>query len=143
MPKINAFHKIIISDKEVGYIQLAHYHYTEKATPHIEYKLDNEYWGKGIMTRELTEYLASIKGKFPKLMAMVDQKNLASKRVLDKCGFIFMSKMGDYDVFVNDLQANSEKRKIMKELVGQGYVKKIKRDLTRTSIGSDNVKNFI
>jgi hypothetical protein len=31
----------------------------------------------------------------------------------------------------------------MKELVEQGYVKKIKRDLTRASIGSDNVKNFI
>jgi RimJ/RimL family protein N-acetyltransferase len=143
MLKISTFHRIIINGKEVGYIQLAHYNYTEKATPHIEYKLDNEYWGKGIMTRELTKYLASIKDKFPKLIAMVERSNLASKRVLDKCGFIFMSKISDYDVFVNDLQANSEKRKIMKELVEQGYVKKIKRDLTRASIGSDNVKNFI
>jgi len=143
MVKINLFHRIIINGKEVGYIQLAHYHYAEKATPHIEYKLDNEYWGKGIMTKELTEYLVSIKDACPKLMAIVERKNLASKRVLEKCGFVFTTKMGSYDVFVNDLQANSEKRKIMKELVEQGYVKKIKRDLTRASIGSDNVKNFI
>ena len=140
MIKINLFHRIIINGKEVGYIQLVHRH---PAIPHVEYQLDDEHWGKGIMTGALTEYLASIKDKFPKLIAMVERSNLASKRVLDKCGFVFISKMSNYDVFVNDLQANSEKRKIMKELVEQGYVKKIKRDLARASIGSDNVKNFI
>jgi len=143
MVKINPFHRIIINGKEVGYIQLVHSRFVEQSTPQIEYRLDEEYWGKGIITRELTEYLASIKEKCPKVMAIVEKNNLASKRVLDKCGFVFMSKMGNYDVFVNDLQANSEKRKIMKELVDQGYVKKIKRDLARASIGSDNVKNFI
>jgi RimJ/RimL family protein N-acetyltransferase len=140
MVKINLFHRIIINGKEVGYIQLVHRH---PAIPHVEYQLDDEYWGKGIMTRELTEYLVSIKDACPKLMAVVERKNLASKRVLDKCGFIFMSKMGGYDVFINDLQANSEKRKIMKELVELGYVKKIKKDLTRASTSSNNVKNFI
>jgi predicted acetyltransferase len=142
MVKINFFHKIIINGKEVGYIQLVHSD-SMPQIPQIEYDLDEEYWGKGIMTRELIQYIEAIRSEFKSLVAVVKRKNLASKRVLDKCGFIFMTKSGNYDIFINDLQANSEKKKIMKELVENGYVKKIKRQINRINIGSDNVKNFI
>jgi RimJ/RimL family protein N-acetyltransferase len=60
------------------------------------------------MTGALTEYLASIKDKFPKLIAMVERRNLASKRVLDKCGFIFTVKMREYDIFLLKLGGLSQ-----------------------------------
>ena len=124
MIKIDTFHRIIIDAKEVGYIQLV-----QRNIPQIEYQLDEEYWGKGIMTRELKAYLAQIKNKFPKLLAVVEETNLASKRVLEKCGFILMTQSEKYFIFINDLQANFEKKKIMKELVDQGFVKKLENKL--------------
>ncbi len=97
--------------------------------PQIEYDLDEKYWGKGIMTRELTQYIEAIKRKFKSLTAVVERNNLASKRVLEKCGFIFTTKMRDYDIFLLKLDATAQQRKIMKELVELGYAKKIKRNL--------------
>ena len=122
MIKIDTFHRIKINCKEVGYIQLV-----QRQIPQIEYQLDEEYWNKGIMTRELTNYLANIKYKFPKLLAIVEKDNLASRRVLEKCGFILMTKSGKYLIFANHLQANPERKKVMRELIEQGFVEKLKQ----------------
>ena len=79
------FHKIIIEGKEVGYIQILFYN---SDYPQIEYNLDEKYHNKGIMTKELGQYLDTIKNDYKAITAVVKEDNLASIRVLIKNGFI-------------------------------------------------------
>lgn len=79
------FHRIIINGKEVGYIQILSYN---SDYPQIEYNLDDGYHNKGIMTRELGQYLDTIKNDYRAITAVVKEDNLASIRVLIKNGFI-------------------------------------------------------
>ena len=51
----------------------------------IGYWLGKEYWGKGIATQALSEFLKVVKAR--PLYAYVAKHNLASQRVLEKCGF--------------------------------------------------------
>lgn len=52
----------------------------------VGYWLGKEYWGKGIATASLMEFLELIKTR--PLFAYVAKHNIASKRVLEKCGFV-------------------------------------------------------
>lgn len=79
------FHRIKIEGKEVGYIQILSY---SNSHPQVEYDLDEEYWNKGIMTRELGQYLETIKNYYKVITAVVEEDNLASIRVLVKNDFI-------------------------------------------------------
>ncbi|NBX53427.1 MAG: N-acetyltransferase [Proteobacteria bacterium] len=79
------FHRIIVDGKEVGYIQILSYN---SDYPQIEYNLDDEYHNKGIMTREVKNYLEAIKNDYKVITAVVKENNLASIRVLIKNGFI-------------------------------------------------------
>ena len=78
------FHRIIIDGKEVGYIQILSYN----GNIQIEYNLDEKYHNKGIMTKELGQYLDTIKNDYKAITAVVKEDNLASIRVLIKNGFI-------------------------------------------------------
>jgi RimJ/RimL family protein N-acetyltransferase len=51
----------------------------------VGYWLGKEYWGKGIATQALAEFLNSIVTR--PLYAHVAKHNIASRRVLEKCGF--------------------------------------------------------
>lgn len=51
----------------------------------VGYWLGKEYWGKGIASRALQKFLKQIKTR--PLYAHVAKHNIASKRVLEKCGF--------------------------------------------------------
>jgi len=51
----------------------------------VGYWLGKEYWGKGIATRALAEFLKDIETR--PLYAHVAKHNIASRRVLEKCGF--------------------------------------------------------
>ena len=51
----------------------------------VGYWLGKAYWGKGIATQALTEYLSIVKTR--PLMAHVARHNIGSRRVLEKCGF--------------------------------------------------------
>jgi RimJ/RimL family protein N-acetyltransferase len=53
--------------------------------PEVSYWLGKEYWGKGIATRALMELLAHVKTR--PLYARAAKDNIASLRVLEKCGF--------------------------------------------------------
>jgi RimJ/RimL family protein N-acetyltransferase len=51
----------------------------------VGYWLGREYWGKGIATSALTQFLEFIETR--PLYAHVAKHNIASRRVLEKCGF--------------------------------------------------------
>jgi RimJ/RimL family protein N-acetyltransferase len=51
----------------------------------IGYWLGKEYWGKGIASQALTQFLEYIETR--PLYAHVAKHNVASRRVLEKCGF--------------------------------------------------------
>jgi RimJ/RimL family protein N-acetyltransferase len=56
----------------------------------IGYWLGKEYWGKGIATQALSEFLKHVKAR--PLYAYVAKHNLASRRVLEKCGFTLQAE---------------------------------------------------
>ena len=51
----------------------------------VGYWLGKEFWGKGIATQALAEYINIVKTR--PLMAHVARHNVGSRRVLEKCGF--------------------------------------------------------
>jgi RimJ/RimL family protein N-acetyltransferase len=54
----------------------------------VGYWLGREFWGKGIATRALSEFLKQVKTR--PLVAHVAKGNIGSRRVLEKCGFKFV-----------------------------------------------------
>lgn len=56
----------------------------------VGYWLGREYWSKGIATRALSQFLQLVKVR--PLYAYVAKHNIASIRVLQKCGFTFSSQ---------------------------------------------------
>lgn len=56
-----------------------------KAGREVGYWLGREFWGKGIATEALRQFLGEVKTR--PLFAHVAKHNLASQRVLEKCGF--------------------------------------------------------
>ena len=61
----------------------------------VGYWLGREYWGKGIATKALAEFLKTMKTR--PLFAHVAKHNVASRRVLEKCGFTVIGE----DKYVN------------------------------------------
>jgi len=51
----------------------------------VGYWIGREYWGKGIATRALSQFLGQVTAR--PLYAHVAKHNIASIRVLEKCGF--------------------------------------------------------
>jgi RimJ/RimL family protein N-acetyltransferase len=56
----------------------------------VGYWLGKEFWGKGIATKALAEFLKQVKTR--PLVAHVAKHNVASRRVLEKCGFMFVGE---------------------------------------------------
>lgn len=54
--------------------------------PHVAYWIAKPYWGQGIATQALTEFLTHVKNR--PLYARAAKDNIGSVRVLQKCGFI-------------------------------------------------------
>jgi len=61
----------------------------------VGYWLGREFWGKGIATESLRQFLGEVKTR--PLFAHVAKHNIRSKRVLEKCGF----KVIGEDKYVN------------------------------------------
>jgi RimJ/RimL family protein N-acetyltransferase len=61
----------------------------------VGYWIGREYWGKGIATKALTQFLDMVKSR--PLFAHVARHNVGSRRVLEKCGF----KVIGEDTYVN------------------------------------------
>lgn len=110
MPSIKYYHSIKIDGREIGKIQIISH-----KVPHIEYDLDPPWHNKGIMTRELTDYLANIKHLYPNLIAVVEKDNKASIKVLEKVGFIKFKPTKHYFTYL--WTDRKEKREILKQLI--------------------------
>lgn len=84
--KVMADHSIVIKtilyDGQVAGSVLSHGWFGE---PEISYWIGKEYWGKGIATRALAAFL-DVQKERP-LYARAVKDNIASLRVLEKCGF--------------------------------------------------------
>lgn len=61
--------------------------YVEEGRPEVTYWLGREFWGRGIATRALAQFLAQHHPARP-IYARAAKDNLASRRVLEKCGFV-------------------------------------------------------
>jgi RimJ/RimL family protein N-acetyltransferase len=78
----NIIRTIIFNEQVAGSVSS----YEDEGRPEVTYWLGKEYWGKGIATRALKEFLASHNTIRP-IYAHVAKDNPGSRRVLEKCGF--------------------------------------------------------
>jgi len=62
----------------------------EKFEQRVGYWLGREFWGRGIASAALAEFLKVV--KIRPLYAHVANHNAASKRVLEKCGFVLLDE---------------------------------------------------
>jgi len=79
----NVHIKTVIYKKQVAGHILCHNWFDE---PEISYWIGRQFWGKGIATEALTNFLNQI--KIRPLLARVVKDNTGSIRVLEKCGFV-------------------------------------------------------
>ncbi len=76
--------KTILSDGQVaGYLV----GFGQQGKRQIGYWIGRSFWGRGIATRALASFVDSLAGR--PLYAYVAKRNVASIRVLEKCGFKF------------------------------------------------------
>ncbi|MFN8443977.1 MAG: GNAT family N-acetyltransferase [Caldilineaceae bacterium] len=80
--KTNMIQTILFDGQVAGSVSS----YEEEGKPEVTYWLGKEYWGKGLATWALKEFLACINQTRP-IYARVAKDNLKSRRVLEKCGF--------------------------------------------------------
>jgi RimJ/RimL family protein N-acetyltransferase len=84
----------ILADKTVviqtiifnGHVAGSVLSYEDEGKPEVSYWLGKDYWGKGIATWALREFLAH-RNQIRPIYARVAKDNLGSRRVLEKCGF--------------------------------------------------------
>ena len=76
--------KTIISGEQVAG-SVSRYRDEEMEGPEVTYWLGKSYWGQGIATQALTALLDIVQVR--PIFACVAKDNLASRRVLEKCGF--------------------------------------------------------
>ncbi len=72
---------ILYDDQVAGHILS----FEQFGKPSVSYWIGRAYWGKGIATRALSAFLKVLKAR--PLYARTAKENIASLRVLEKCGF--------------------------------------------------------
>jgi RimJ/RimL family protein N-acetyltransferase len=85
-PKVWCKHDIQYKRRIIGYIQLVSYH-TKNAPPHLEYHLEEDFRGQGIMSKEFPKYLKKFANHHPALIAVTETTNEISQHLLKKNGF--------------------------------------------------------
>ncbi len=78
---------IVIDGQVVGHVLS----YEESGKPEVSYWIGKEYWGKGLATQALSEFLAHGNKTRP-IYARVAKDNIGSLRVLEKCGFTIIGE---------------------------------------------------
>jgi len=78
----NVIRTIVVDGQVVGSVSS----YLDEGRPEVTYWIGKAYWGQGIATRALSEFLAQGDRTRP-VYARVARDNIGSRRVLEKCGF--------------------------------------------------------
>jgi len=65
--------------------------YPQDGQIEVTYWIDKEFWGQGVATRALSEFVQAVQTTRP-LYAHVAKDNVGSRRVLEKCGFALLSE---------------------------------------------------
>lgn len=121
-PKIWAKKIIYKNYKEIGSINMVNY-LTKESIPHLEFRLDEEYQGQGIMTKEVAKYLKERKkyNKHTRLLAVAKKDNIASQRVLEKNNFIKFTEMKEKFIYGIDLNFTKEQVNKAIEIVNKEF----------------------
>lgn len=77
---------IVVNDQVIGFVSS----FERNGRLEVGFRIGREYWGKGIATRALTQFLTMEKRR--PLYAGASKTNRASIRVLEKCGFAFQGQ---------------------------------------------------
>ena len=126
--KITNHHPIYAFGERCGYLQTIR---TKgfKAVE-IEYFLDENQRGKGIMTAYLPEYLQQLEREGIKnFTAHVKETNYASKKLLKRNGFIKFSQYGNIEIFlyVAGMKLDAETlQRVRQDLVNKKMLAKVK-----------------
>ena len=91
---------IVGDDQVAGHVSS----YIEEGEPEITYWLGRAFWGRGIASQALRLFLDHVNGARP-MRARVAKDNLASLKVLQKCGFAIV---GDDRGYANARAAETE-----------------------------------
>jgi RimJ/RimL family protein N-acetyltransferase len=84
---------IVFKGRVAGHVQS----WKEKYDQKVGYWVGREYWGRGIATSALAEFLKEI--KIRPLYSHVANHNMASRRVLEKCGFVILDEGKEESIF--------------------------------------------
>jgi RimJ/RimL family protein N-acetyltransferase len=68
----------------------------------VGYWIGKEFWGKGIATKALAEFLNQVKTR--PLVAHVAKHNVGSRRVLEKCGFMLIKEDKYYNTSGEEIE---------------------------------------
>ena len=79
---------IVVSDGIAGNVVS----WEQDGDQYVGYWISKRYWSRGIATRALSEFLREVQER--PLIALVAAHNLASLRVLEKCGFEAVEEAG-------------------------------------------------
>jgi RimJ/RimL family protein N-acetyltransferase len=82
---------MVVAGQVAGYVSS----YEEDGKPEVTYWLGKEYWGKGLATCALSDFLAHNATTRP-IYARVAKDNIGSLRVLHKCGFTITGENTDF-----------------------------------------------
>lgn len=85
---------IIVENNVVGHIL----RFEQFGEPEVSYWIGKEYWGKGIATKALREFLKHI--TIRPLYARAAKDNAGSLKVLKKCGFIITGEDSGFLIHV-------------------------------------------
>jgi RimJ/RimL family protein N-acetyltransferase len=95
---------ILVGDIIAGHIAGFH----RGTEPEVTYWLGREFWGRGIATQALMDFLQILKPR--PLFARAAKDNIASRRVLEKCGFAIHG----YDKFFANARGEEIEEVILK-----------------------------
>ena len=81
-----AIRTVLAGGQVAGYVL----HHSWFGDPEVTYWLGREFWGKGIATQALSNFLGQ--EKLRPLYGRVAKDNIASRRVMEKCGFVLIGE---------------------------------------------------
>jgi RimJ/RimL family protein N-acetyltransferase len=101
---------ILLNEQVAGYVAC----FEQFGEPEVCYWIGKEYWGRGLATKALSDFLGYV--KIRPIYARVAKDNIASIRVLEKCGFTmcgedkgFSNARGEeVEEFILKLRANGK-----------------------------------